>query len=173
MAKKLSKYGLNVKLDTETATVNVTMFERADEGDEKTDIGNRTYRPADLEGKGVHTQVLLYGLSKVLQDRTSSESASRARLEEMDKVWERLMEDQWEKERESTGPVISPEVEALAALQGVTVGDIQKSLRTYTEEQRRAILEHEAVVEKANEIRAARESQADSGGVDLGQFMAA
>ena len=72
--------------------------------------------------------------------------------------WEMLVAGRWEKEREGGGPTVSPQVEALAQLKGVSVSAIQKKLREYTDDQRVQILSNKKVVKLADEIRSKRES---------------
>jgi hypothetical protein len=157
MARELSKFGVEVDLNTENKSIDVRLFERVDEDREVRDT--RSYNINDLPPE-IRVRSDLYGGSKILQDRTSSESKNPERLSSMDDVWTRLCAGQWEKERESTGPTVSAEVEALARLKGVSVADIQKSLRSrYDAEKREEILNHPKVKELADEIRAAREAE--------------
>jgi hypothetical protein len=71
--------------------------------------------------------------------------------------WARLVAGEWEKAREGGGPTVSPEVEALAEIKGASVAAIQKALREFDEEKRKAILANPKVVAIAKRIRAERE----------------
>lgn len=71
--------------------------------------------------------------------------------------WERLVAGEWEKAREGGGPTVSPEVEALAKIKGASVAAIQKALREYSDERRKAILENPKVKAEAEKIRKARQ----------------
>lgn len=177
MARKLSKYGVNVELDHENGKVIVTQFERetGDDGEvkpegDKTEIGKRIF-DFNAMAENAQTFAKLYGLSKLVQDRTSDQSSEASRLDGMQEVYDRFVAGVLEKERESSGPTVSAEVEALAELQGVSVAAIQKALRSYEAAQREKILANPTVVAKANEIKAARAEATEP--VDLSSFAAA
>jgi len=108
----------------------------------------------------------LYGFNKLLSDRTSEFSKNHAeRLEKMEEVVALLASDQWRSgSRASTSGTVSPEVEALAELKGVTIPEIQKALKQYSKEQREKILANDKVAEKAERIRQERQ---ESEGVSL------
>jgi hypothetical protein len=80
----------------------------------------------------VKTNVALYGLSKLLQDRSSEVSAGPEKLASMKEVYDMLKAGQWERERKAGAPVVSSEVEALATLKKITVAQAQAALRKYT-----------------------------------------
>ncbi len=170
MAKEMSKYGVSVDLDEQPGVVLVQMFERIGE-DEKEVIASKAFRFADVHDD-LKVKVSAYGLSKLLQDRTSSESKDAGRLDSMQNVMDRFIEGQWEKERESSGPTVSVEVEALAEIKGVGVAVIQKALRTYTAEQREKILASNTVQERAAAIKARRDAESETD-LDLEGLVAA
>ncbi len=177
MARELSKYGVSVSLDTEALTVTVTQFERSQDADgnvdpsgDKTDVATEAFA-FDSLAPNAQAFAQCYGLSKLLQDRTSDLSKDRGRVAAMKEVYDRFCAGQLEKEREASGPTVSVEVEALATLQGVPVAVIQKKLRTYTAEQREKILSHPKVTAKAEEISAAR-SEADDSSFSLDAYAA-
>ena len=67
-----SAYRLSVELKAEDATVNVQVIERESGDTVETEVFD-----ARLVADGIKTNVALYGLSKLLQDR-SSDTDSRA-----------------------------------------------------------------------------------------------
>jgi len=160
------KIGTSVDLDDSTAAVIVTLKNK--DGDDDETLGSGTFPLAEVHSD-LQTRVALYGLSKILQDRTSDSSMKDSRLDEMKEVFARLVEGQWAKAREAGGPTISAEVEALAALQGVSVADVQKSLRRYDDASKQKILNNPTVKAKAAEILASRNAEGD---VDLSAFAA-
>jgi len=104
----------------------------------------------------IQDQVSLYGLNKVLQDRTSDQKDKVMKLEAMDQVWSMLIDGQWKKEREGGFPTVRSEIEAIAEIKGVSVAAIQKALKGYTAEQKDKIFADPKVREKAAEIAAKR-----------------
>ncbi|MCK5713926.1 MAG: hypothetical protein KAI25_14485, partial [Hyphomicrobiaceae bacterium] len=67
---------------------------------------------------GIHDDLkqltALYGLSKLLQDRSSDVKTGPEKLSAMKGVAEQLSSGQWQKERKVGAPTVSAEVEALA-----------------------------------------------------------
>lgn len=149
MAERTNPYGL--KVDLEDSQVVVTVREKDAKGN-FTDLDSKAF---DISG--VHASILdkvsLYGLSKLLQDRSSDTKAGPDKLAAMDEVYSSLAEGNWERERKAGAPTVSAEVMALAELKGVPVADIQKSLRNYPKDVREKILSNPKVVERAAEIR--------------------
>jgi len=148
-----SAYRLSVELKADDATVNVQVIER-ESGDV---VESETFQARDI-ADSIKTNVALYGLSKLLQDRSSDTDSGPEKLDAMREVYAMLRGGQWEKERKAGAPVVSAEVEALATLKKITVAQAQAALRKYTKEQRDKILSNTAIVAKAKEIRAAREN---------------
>lgn len=148
-----SAYRLSVELKAEDATVNVQVIER-ESGDT---VETEVFQAREV-ADGIKTNVALYGLSKLLQDRSSDTDSGPEKLDAMREVFAMLKAGQWEKERKAGAPVVSAEVEALASLKKITVAQAQSALRKYTKEQRDKILGNAAIVAKAKEIRAAREN---------------
>lgn len=150
-----NKYRLSVDLNAETMAVDVSVIER--ESDKV--VEKESFLAAEIH-ENVRPKVGLYGHSKLLQDRSSDTPAGPGKLAEMRKVHALLAEGTWERERKAGAPVVSAEVEALAALKSITVAEAQTALRKYSKEQRDKILSNEAIVAKAKEIRATRETTA-------------
>ena len=164
MAKNFKPYGVKVEYDGEAMTVGVTMFERSDEGSEDIDV--KTFNFNDIGDEAIQARVSVYGLSKILQDRTSDMSDNPARLDGMQDVFDRLSAGQWQKEREASGRTVNPLVEALADIKGVEVSVIQTKLRSLDADVRDKILAHPKVVEKAAQITAGKEEKAEGLSLD-------
>ena len=150
-------HGLKVTLDSDNAAVVVQVVDR--EADDEV-VTERAF-PAAQVHESLRGDVALYGLSKLLQDRTSDKSVREngpAKLDFMQEVLDRLATGEWAAERKIGSPTVSAEVEALAALKNTSIANIQKSLAGFTKEQRQGILAHEDVVAKAKEIREARQT---------------
>ena len=148
-----SAYRLSVELKAEDATVNVQVIER-ESGDT---VETEVFQAREV-ADAIKTNVALYGLSKLLQDRSSDTDSGPEKLDAMREVFAMLKSGQWEKERKAGAPVVSAEVEALASLKKITVAQAPSALRKYTKEQRDKILGNAAIVAKAKEIRAARDT---------------
>lgn len=110
----------------------------------------------------IQAQVSLYGLNKVLQDRTSDEKDKEAKLYAMDGVYSQLMDGVWKKDRVGGAPTVRIEVEALAELKGVSVSAVQKALKDYTPEQKDQIFANPALVEIVARLRSEREEESPS-----------
>jgi hypothetical protein len=147
-----SAFRLSVNLNPEDGTVNVDVIER----ESGNAVEKETFRLGELP-EAIRAVSDLYGLSKLLQDRSSDTDSGPAKLDAMREVMAMFKAGQYEKERRAGAPVVSAEVEALAQLKGITVAQTQAALRKYTKEQRDKILSNEKIVAKAKEIRAARE----------------
>lgn len=146
-------YRLSVDLLADTATVKVQVVAR-----ESGDVVEEESFDARSVADNIKTNVALYGLSKLLQDRSSDTDTGPEKLAAMREVYEMLKAGQWEKQRVAGAPVVSAEVEALAELKSISVAQAQAALRKYTKEQREKILSNEKIVEKAKAIRAARDT---------------
>ena len=151
---RTNPYGLKVDLNAEDGQVAVTVRKREGEG-------FTTVEQESFSIEGIHDSlsplVGLYGLSKLLQDRTSQIDAGPGKLDAMREVYALFEKGEWEKERVAGAPTVSAEVEALAEIKGISVAVAQKALREKTPEQRAKILAHPSVVAKAAEIKAARD----------------
>ncbi len=104
----------------------------------------------------VQRQVSLYGLNKLLTDRTSGEKDKLAKLDAMEAYFDLLTEGEWAKERVVGAPVVGVEVEALAELEGISIPETQAALAQYDKETRKQILGSKEVQAKAAELREAR-----------------
>ena len=167
-----NRHGLRANLNVDNMAVEFQVIDKQtlDANKNPTVIESAAFPVAEVVHQNLHRNVALYGLSKLLQDRTSEVQTGPGKLAAMRDVAELLKSGEWERERRVGAPVVRPEVEALASIKGVSVGDIQKALQRYTKEQREKILASDAVVAKATEIRAAREASAAS--VDLSAELA-
>lgn len=147
-----SQYRLSVDLKPENGTVNVQVIER-----ESGDVIEEESFDARALPDNIKPTVALYGLSKLLQDRSSDTDSGPEKLAAMREVYEMFKSGQYERERRAGAPVVSAEVEALASLKKCTVAQAQAALRKFTKEQREKILSNAQIVAKAAEIRAARD----------------
>lgn len=164
--KRDNTYGTRPKLDVENHRVTVEIYNK--NTDEVIDTG--VFAIADVNAN-LRANVALYGLSKLIQDRSSDVPVGPDKLEAMRGVFQQLVEGVWQRERARGAPVVRIEVEALAALRGVSVSAIQKALSAYSKEQREDILSHPDVVARANEMRGEREEEVAD--LDLGDLMSA
>ena len=160
-------FGLKVDLDPDNSAVVVQVVDRDDNNKV---VAERPFSAARVH-ESIRGKVALYGLSKLIQDRTSDKSVKEhgeGKLEFMEAVLARLETGEWAAERTAGAPTVSAEVEALAAIKGVSIAAIQKSLRAFSKENRQGILANEQVVAKAAEIKAARATADD---VDLSEML--
>jgi len=163
----MSDYSLKIELNEELNAVDVIVREKVDGDFNAIDTGS-------FGVDGVHddisSKVALYGLSKLLQDRSSSVPTGPDKLAAMNEVFAQLATGEWNKERTRGASVVSAEVEALAAIKGHSIPDIQRALKGYTAEQKDKIFASDVVKTKAAEIRAAREGS-DEVAVDLADML--
>ncbi len=150
-------YGDNNKsiseADVDTTSVVFKVVNKADE-----QLRIQVFDLDDLPNLN-HQRVMLYGLNKLLTDRTSDKKDKLEKLDAMQEVFALLTSDEWSKERVVGAPVTGPEVEALARLKSLSVPQVQAALAEYDKETRQRILANEEVVELAASIRAARKEQ--------------
>ncbi len=155
MAKAKEALGLRAQENTDEMSVTIQVV----------DFESDTVKDQDVfDFASVHEtlskRVSLYGLKKLLMDRTSQVKDNPIqKLKEMGEVLNRLHMGEWAAERAAGGlGVVSPEVEALAVLKGISIPDAQKALKAYTPEQRAKILGNPRIVEEAAKIKASREA---------------
>lgn len=132
-------------------SVNVNVIKREDD----TVVESETFLAGEI-GENVRGDVALYGLSKLLQDRSSDTPAGPGKLAAMREVMELLKAGTWERERKAGAPVVSAEVEALAEIKNISVAEAQAALRKYSKETRDQILANPKIVERAAAIRERR-----------------
>lgn len=155
-------YALSVKLNSETASVDVTVKER--ESDEVIDTHSFPFLDVHAD---LRNDTGLYGLSKLLQDRSSDVPTGPEKLTAMKGVAEQLAGGTWAKERKVGAPTVSAEVEALAQFKSITIPQAQAALRRYDKAAREDILGHASIVALAKQIREARETEEV---IDLGEL---
>jgi hypothetical protein len=148
-------YGLRVDLKTEDEAVEIIV--RKKEGEDFAVVENETFNASDVHDD-LKGHIVCYGLSKILQDRTSDTKAGPDKLAAMREVMAQLSAGTWEKERAVGAPTVSPEVEALARIKNASIPDIQRALKKFTPEQREKVLSNDKVVALADEIRRDRAS---------------
>lgn len=151
MSRADNVYKTAVKLNVEDMSVDAQIIVR--ESGEV--VAEESFAASDIH-ESLKSQVGLYGLSKLLQDRASSIELGPEKLEAMKEVAAQLATGQWAKERKIGAIVVSPAVEALAALKRISVPAAQAALKAYPKEVREQILGNEQIVAKAKEISALR-----------------
>ena len=149
---KTSDTGLSVQYNSDIGEIEISLSKG--KGKEKVVLDSRTFSITNYSEE-IQSNIHVYGLSKVLQDRVSAIDMD-SKLSAMDEVSVQLAEGKWKKDRVVGAPVVSAEVEALAILKGVTIPDVQKALKKYDKDARKAILASDAVQEQAKEIREER-----------------
>lgn len=107
----------------------------------------------------VQAMVSLYGLNKLLTDRTSDAKDKLTKLDQMDDTLARLMAGEWAKERAVGAIVVSPEVEALAQHQDLTIPECQAALAQYDKVTRQKLFSIAAIKSAAEKIREARKER--------------
>lgn len=151
MALSDNPFRNRVTLKPDALTILVEVIKRDDESVVET---------AEFAGADVHTNlrnnVALYGLSKLLQDRTSEVPTGPGKVAAMKELMEQFKSGTWTAERKAGAPVVSAEVEAVAELKGCTTAEAQLSLKGYDVETRKKILANPKVVALAQEIRGRR-----------------
>lgn len=155
--KPKNPFRMTAELSTEKGGITFQVIQRSTDTSPEA-VTEEGFFGAQEIAESLRLQVALYGYSKLLQDRTSEVPAGPGKLAEMKKVAALLAAGVWEKERVVGAPVVSAEVEALAAIYGKTIPEIQSALKGYSKEQKDQILSSPKVVAKAAELRAARES---------------
>ena len=155
MSSKMSvRYGDNAKPISES-NVETTAVQFLVKNDAGAILGRRGFDLGDL-GDENQQRVSLYGLNKLLTDRTSDQKDKVAKLDEMQEVFDFLATGEWAKERTIGAVVVGAEVEALATMQKMSIPDTQAALAQYDKDVRKAILGREDVQEAAKKIRESR-----------------
>ena len=149
------KQRMRVKYDVEALVITFEVVDAS--GPEDKVLVTRDFEFNQLPKDGDNRdKVTLYGLNKLLTDRTSEQKDKLLKLDEMQVVFELLCFGEWAKERVVGAIVVSPEVEALAQMQSISVPDVQAALAQYDKGTRKAILDRDDVQSVAKLIRAAR-----------------
>lgn len=157
------RHGFQIQLDVENKQVIVTLVDRDNDNEV---IATRAFNATRIH-ESLRGHVGLYGLSKLITDRTSDISVKTeglAKLDAMEEVLARFESGEWTAERKAGAPTVSVEIEALARLKKTTIAAIQKTLQGYSKEQRQGILNHPKIQEIAAQIAAERSTQPE---VDL------
>ena len=135
------------------AGTTTVIFEVFDADDKSLKVGSFDMGELSAENQ---TRIALYGLNKLLTDRTSDDKDKLAKLANMQGVFDFLVTGEWAKERAVGAVIVSPEVEALAIMQEMSIPDTQAALAQYDKDVRKAILGREDVQEAAKVIRDSR-----------------
>lgn len=133
----------------------ITSFVVRDDKDRDLDQANFRFDELPTEGD-IADRVSLYGLNKLLTDRTSDEKDKGEKLDKMQGVFALLCTGEWSKERVVGAPVVSVEVEALAFLKEISVPAAQAALAAYNKDVRAKILGSEQVQKAARKLRDVR-----------------
>ncbi len=155
MSNKMSvKYGEDAGLITEATTdTSVVVFIVKD--DDGKEVGRMEVDGNELPADN-QQRAYLYGINKLLTDRTSDIKDKREKLDQMNIVFELLVSGEWSKERVVGAIVVSVEVEALAQIKELSVPQAQAALAAYDKDVRAQILGSEAVQEAAAALRLLR-----------------
>lgn len=135
------------------AAVKVNLF---DDANPDSTIDSFTVTYADnFPTEELETLVRVYGIKKIIQDRTSSVSEVAEKFEKMRWFSDVVFKEQqrWNAKREHGPRQVAPEVEALAELFQTTVASIQFQLSKYTAEQKKQVFEDPKVAAKVAEIK--------------------
>lgn len=157
MPKAQNALGLKASEDTDAMSVTIQVYDFEAEVVKDQDV----FVLADIADAKLRNRIALYGLKKLLMDRTSQVKENpAAKLKAMAEVMARLEQGEWTAERQGGGlGIVSVEVEALAELKGISIPDAQAALKAYSEDQRKKILGSSRVQERAKAIKAKREGQ--------------
>lgn len=155
MAKRDNEYSMVYELDDARGVVKGTLRLKDPDSGEFEAVETVEFALSEVPD-ALKTKINLYGLSKFVQDRASDTEVGPDKIPAMTEVYNNLRNGQWEKARVVGSPTVSPEVEALAEIKGITIPDAQKALRAYSKEQRETILKNPKIVERAAAIRERR-----------------
>lgn len=157
-------YRISWELDEENNVAVATVRKYNPESEEYEDFDSRSFALDSV--RQLQDKIALYGLSKVLQDRSSSTPSGPEKLDTMENVFGKLQQGEWRAAREGGGGGggISPEVEAVAEIKDISIAQAQKALKAMSKEDRAKVKENPKVKEVADRIREERKAQ---GGVEL------
>lgn len=165
MATSTNPYRTKVALIAATMSIKVTVIKKEDESVLEEAEFVATEVADNLKG-----DVALYGLSKLLQDRTSEVEVGPGKIAAMQALFDQFKKGVWSAERKVGSPVVSAEVEALAQIKGITVAEAQSALKKYSADVKAKILANDQIVKLAEEIRASRKA---AEGISLDDLVAA
>lgn len=159
MATSTNPFRTKVALIAAAMQIKVTIIKKDDES-----VVEEAEFPAAEVAESLRNEVALYGLSKLLQDRTSEVEVGPGKIAAMQALFEQFKKGIWSAERKAGSPVVSAEVEALAQLKEITVAEAQSALKKYPADVKASILANPKIVELAASIRAGR---ANAESIDL------
>ncbi len=108
------------------------------------------------------TKAMVYGFSKIFAERTSDIVPSQDKLDEIQEIYDALVDGPWERERKKGGgPTVRIEVEALAGLRGITVKQAQTLLKKYDKDAQEKIFTNPKVVAAVAKLQAKVEKTSD------------
>jgi len=146
--------------------VTAALVNKTDDSSEV--IAEKTFNVADIpaelnDGENSVKSLAAYGLSKLLQDRTSSVDAE-GKLEAMEEVFALLKGGEWRQRKEggagkkaAIDPIFA---QAIAEIKSVSVAAATIALQGMDADQRKALRQVETVKAKIAEVREAAEGEA-------------
>lgn len=148
MAKAKQRFSWAYNRETRSVTVKDTV------------TGQETEFALDDLPAGIPEQLELYGLGKVLQDRTSQDAAE-VKVDRMVKVFDRLAEGHWKAERKGGGLGVVPAyITHMEALYGFDTYTAQMSWKASSDDAKAAFLsEHAEAIQAIKDERAAAKVQ--------------
>lgn len=163
MAESKTNYRVAWELDEDNMVATAILKQKDSEG-EMQEVERKDFDLSTIEQAGLRQHVALYGLSKVMQDRSSGTPTGPEKLEAMGEVFQSLAQGQWKRERSGGGGGggVAPEVEAIAEVKGVSIAQASKAWKQQSDEQKEAIRSN-----LADKIQEVKERRKESGEVDL------
>lgn len=162
------------------STLVIALVQREDGKDPET-LSEITYDvseiPAEIMDGEVARSLASYGLSSVLQDRTSGEKDPEARLEKIAEVFEQLKEGVWRSRRAAGDRKASIAADLAEAFRRyfeslgkeVTIAEVVEKLQAMDKDERKAASNHPDIKahRAAVQAEAAKEAQEAGEGDDL------
>lgn len=165
------------------ASVIVSKVETIEEGETRTqtELESREFSlanlPAVFADGDKEKSLAVYGLTKWLQDRTSSAANTDEKFSEMAKYFTECLEKGlWKapsvaKEKTSKASIDTYVVQALAELKGISLAVAMATLQKATKEVRDAVIANPKIAQKVAELKLAdAETAEEVGEVDLTDF---
>lgn len=159
---KVSSIGIKVDYDYSKMEITCHVWDYKAEKAIKSEVFPMHLIPESIKGN-----IMLYGLSKVLQDRNSGEKDKALKLAGMIDTFDQLCEGTWKAERESGPRLVPVEIEALARLKKVSAAAIQATKAKLTDEQWAKVLADPTVIAEIASVKKEREQQQEVNFDDL------
>lgn len=153
MGTSTNPFRTSVELKAAEMAIHIKILKKEDNSVVEEEVFQASGVADNLRG-----DVALYGLSKLLQDRTSEVEVGPGKIAAMRALMEQFGKGVWSQDRKPGAPVVSAEVEALAQIKGCTVAEAQSALRKYPADVKANILANPQIVELATKIRESRKA---------------